>query len=78
MDNEGAKPCDDKETKAECENLDYALKVDSTRSDVKVYPLSVTRSGIKAGKKTRPEVTRVEFDEKKWKYTLPASLKVNY
>ena len=78
LDNEGAKPCDEKETKAECENLEYALKVDTVRSDVKVYPLIVTRTGIKAGKKTKPEVTRVEFDEKKWKYTLPETLNVGY
>jgi len=78
MDNEGAKPCDDKATKAECESLDFDLKIDTARADVKVYPLVVTRTGIQKGRETRPQTWSIGFDEKKWSYSVPAALKVQY
>lgn len=78
MDNEGAKPCDDKETRKECESLDFELKIDAANAGAKVYPLSVTRSGIKAGSKAAPQTWRIPFDEQKWSYSVPAALKVQY
>jgi hypothetical protein len=78
MDNEGAKPCDDKETRKECEVLDFELKIDASSAGAKVHPLLVTRSGVQAGSKTRPQTWRVPFDEKKWSYSVPAALKVQY
>ncbi len=78
MDNEGVNSCDDKATKAECESLDFDLKIDTAKSDVKVYPLVVTRTGVQKGRETRPQTWHVEFDEGKWQYKVPAALKVQY
>ena len=78
MDNEGVTPCDDKATKAQCESLDFDLKIDAAAKDVKVYPLVVTRTGIQKGHETRPMIWRIEFDDKKWQYRVPAALKVQY
>lgn len=78
MDNEGAKPCDDKATRGECESLDFSFDLDTANSGVKVYPLVVTRKGIQKGRETKPVTWRIEFDEKKWRYSVPAALKVQY
>jgi len=78
MDNEGAKPCDDKETRKECEVLDFELRIDASAAGAKVYPLGVTRSGIQAGDKIKPQAWHVPFDEKKWSYSVPAALQVQY
>jgi hypothetical protein len=78
MDNEGVKPCDEPATRGECESLDFDLKIDSARGDVKVYPLVVTRSGVQAGSEVKPTTWRIDFDEKKWRYEVPAALQVQY
>jgi len=78
MDNEGVDACDGKATRAQCESLDFDLKIDTARGDLKVYPLIVTRKGMQKGRETRPETWRIDFDEKKWQYSVPAALKVQY
>ncbi|HEY4372108.1 MAG TPA: hypothetical protein VGN52_09305 [Burkholderiales bacterium] len=78
MDKDGVYPCDDKATRAQCESLDFDLKLDTAKGRVKVYPLVVTRTGVQKGQQTKPETWRVEFDEGKWQYKVPAALKVQY
>lgn len=78
MDNEGVSSCDDKATRAQCESLDFDLKIDTAKGDGKAYPLIVTRQGIRKGRETKPQMWRVEFDEDKWQYKVPAALKVQY
>lgn len=78
MDNEGAFPCDDEATRRRCESFDFDLQVDTARTDVKVYPLVVTRRGAQAGKAVAPTTWRIGFDEKKWRYDVPPALKAGY
>lgn len=52
--------------------------IDTSRSDVKVYPLIVTCTGMQKGKEIQPQTWRVGFDEKKWKYAVPKELNRGY
>jgi hypothetical protein len=78
MDNDGIVSCGGKETAKECESLDFDLKIDTARGDIKVYPLVVTRSGTQAGRDAKPATWRIGFDDKKWRYEVPAALKIQY
>lgn len=78
MDKDGVYSCDDKATEAQCESLDFDLKIDAAKGNLKVYPLIVTRTGVQKGRETKPQTWRVEFDETKWRYKVPAALKVQY
>jgi hypothetical protein len=78
MDNDGVYSCDEAATRKQCESLDFDLRIDSARSDVKVYPLIVTRGGIQAGVDVKPAAWHIGFDEKKWRYEVPTVLKIQY
>lgn len=76
-DNEGAYPCDDAATRAQCESFDFDLQIDTARRDAKVYPLILTRTGTKAGTTSPPTTWHIGFDEKRWRYAVPDALKAD-
>ncbi len=78
MDNDGIAACEGKETGKECESLDFDLKIDTARGGVTVFPLIVTRSGTQAGRGAEPATWHIGFDEKKWRYEVPAALQARY
>lgn len=51
--------------------LDTKLEVDLRDRNARVYPLKLTVSGVREGKKFRPKTWIVPFDLKKWQYLEP-------
>lgn len=52
-------------------SLDTKLEVDLRDRNARVYPLKLTVSGVREGKKFRPKTWIVPFDLKKWQYLEP-------
>jgi ribosomal protein L40E len=55
----------------EATSLETKLKIDTTATGVKVYPLLITVSGKEGGKKFSEKTWKIPFDEKQWKYVAP-------
>lgn len=52
-------------------SLQTTLKVDSTNSYAKVYPLLITLTGKEKGKKIAPKTWVFNFDDNNWNYQVP-------
>ncbi len=71
---ENSDACGDDE--ATCANtsseLNSSLKIDDTKTNVKVYPLLITVTGKDHGETLKPSTWPFIFDEQKWAYQAPA------
>jgi hypothetical protein len=52
--------------------MDSSLKIDATKSDLKVYPLLITVTGKDHGEAVNSSDWTFTFDEQKWAYVTPA------
>lgn len=64
--------CGDQDCEGKTTSIESTLKVDTSVSDQKVYPLLISVSGNEMDKTLEARTWSFKFDEKKWKYLEPA------